>query len=178
MIKVQILDCKIEHKMKPIHNLSLILAFISLSILIILRFFNSDILSVIFFFFLVLALISITLFIICSLFFLKKKYLGEIYFEKEKVIINDTTYNLSLFNFDLNTGDKKIKLNKSNIKKLPYWGNYMINTKTNEKIEFFPNPEIEKISHHINIKNSSRPILKQPISDLLNSFMDTLWAMS
>jgi len=179
-IKLNILDCSFQRKLKPIQNISLIIFTVSWVFIFILLFFSSSWATILFYIFLLLSLISIVISIITSLLFFKKKKTGILEIDKEKVIINNKNiYNTKDCYFDLNVDSfEKHEVYKESIKKLPFWGNFIIQEKDNIKIEFEPNINLEKLIPYIKIKNTKRPALSMKTTDLFNNLMSLLWAAS
>lgn len=180
-VKLNILDCTLQRKLKPIQNLSLIIFTISWVFIFILLFSNSRWAAILFYTFIVLSLISIVITIIISLFFFKKKKIGTLEINQEKIIIdNKYTYATKDCYFDLNVDslEKQEKANKENIKEFPFWGNFIIQEKNNIKIEFEPNTDFEKIIPYIKINNRKRPALSMKTTDLFKNLMSLLWAAS
>ena len=179
-IKLNILDCSFQRKLKPIQNISLIIFTVSWFFIFGLLFFNSRWAAILFYGFIVLSSISIATSIITSLFFFKKKQIGILEISKEKIIINNKSiYNTKDCYFDLNIDSfEKQEIYNESIKKLPFWGNFLIQEKDNIKIEFEPNTNFEKVVPYIKIKNTKRSVLSMKTTDLFNNLMSLLWAAS
>ncbi len=178
-IVLNILDCSLQRRLKPIQNISLIIFTVSWVFIFILIFFNTRWASILFYAFIVLSLISAVTAIIISLFFFKKKKIGTAVVNTKKITINNNIYDINDWCFDFNIYSMEEQTTSTQtIEKLPYWGNYITEEKSNLKIEFEPNKNLENIFPHIKIKNTKRPALSMKTTDLFNNLMSLLWAAS
>lgn len=177
-VTLNILDCSLLRKLKPIQNLSLIIFTFSWLFIFTLLFFNNRFANILFYLFITISLMGLVAFISISLFFLQKKKIGTIEINKEKIVINDEIYNTEDCYFDFNTDSLEVEYDEDIIKKLPFWGNFITVEKSNLKIEFEPNENLEHIYSHIKIKNTKRPALSMKTTDLFNNLMSLLWAAS
>lgn len=179
-IKLNILDCSFQRKMKPVQNISLIIFTLSWLFIFVFLFFNNRIVSILFYSIMVISIVSGAIAIVTSLFFFKRKIIGVIEIYKNKIILEDREFNdINDFYLDLNIeGSKVHTLDEEIIKKLPFWGNFFVNEKKDLKIEFEPHYELKKIVPHIKIKNTKRSALSMKTTDLFNNLMSLLWAAS
>ena len=178
-IKLNILDCSFQRKLKPIQNLSLLTFTISWVFIFILLLFNGRWASILFYTLIVLSLISIIISIITSLFFFKKKKIGILEIDKEKIVINNKIYDVNDWYFDLNIYSIEEELSvQESIKRLPFWGNFIINKKQKTLIEFEPNSNLQKVITYFDVENSKRSALTMKTTDLFKNIMSILWAAS
>ncbi|WP_282160877.1 hypothetical protein [Ulvibacterium marinum] len=179
MVVLNILDCTLQRRIKPIQNISLIIFTLSWVLIFTLLFFDSRLASVLFYFFIAMSMVSAIAAIIFSLFFFKRKIIGVIKIRGDEITINNKNpRDINDYHLDLNVEDSKINiLDKETIKKLPFWGNFFVH-KNGSKIEFEPSDELKKIATYINIENTKRPVLSMKTTDLFKNLMNLLWAAS
>jgi len=178
-IILNILDCSLNRKFKPVQNLSLFFFTLCWLLIFITLLFNNKFTDILFYALIILSLVALTIFIILSILIIKKKRVRIVTLTENQIIINKVKiYDIKDFYFDFNVNQTKDSIDKNHIKKLPFWGNYIISKKNNIKIEIEPEEELKYLLPFISINNTKRSAFSMKTTDLFKSFMDILWAAS
>lgn len=169
-------------KIKPIQNLSLIIASALWVIILPLLLFENETMARIAGYFVVFSIIPISLFLVLSIPFLFFNKTGTALLEDDKLVIDEKSYDLKKVRLKLNI-DQSEWVNTSRsiaqkIKSLPKWGNYLI-LNTGKELEFKPTKQLEKFLDSIKISgHEKRSVLMVKTTDLFSNLVSMLWAAS
>lgn len=181
-ISISLVNHSFQRKVKPIQNLSLIIAGGLWLIILPLLFLGNESLARAAGYLIIFSGVPIVIFLLLSIPFLFSNKTGSILLKDNQLIIGKNSYDLGRVLFKLNIDqsdwDDTSKSYTEKIHSLPKWGNYLIVNK-NEEFEFLPDRKIEKYLLSIKISGyEKRPALMVKTADLFNSLMSMLWAAS
>ncbi|WP_452225618.1 hypothetical protein [Lacinutrix chionoecetis] len=91
----------------------------------------------------------------------------------ETIILNGKEiYQTNDMYLDLNTNsiDKNI-----NLKKIPFWGNYIRHKSQKIIIEFEPNSNLINAIDLLEVRNSKRSVLQFKTSEIIKEFLEFIW---
>lgn len=182
-LSLNLVDYTFQRRIKPIQNLSLIVAGILWIFILPLLLLNNQNLSAIASYLILFSIVPFSLFLVMSIPFFFKKKIGEVIIDRDKIKLNDRSYNLNHIRFELNidqaTWMDTTKSITKKIKSLPKWGNYIFISDKNIQLEFEPSESLEEIVKYSCVGGyEKRPALLFKTSDILNSLLSILWAAS
>lgn len=181
-LTIRLIDCTLHRKIKPTQNLSLILAGATWAIIIPLLFLENQAMARLAGYLILFSIIPIILFSLLSIPFLFRKKVGEAFYDSERLILNREYHDLSEVKIELSihqsSWTNKSENTSKKIRKLPFWGNYII-LNSGERFEFDPNEKfISFVPKNLVSGYQKRSVLLVKTTDLFNNIMSILWATS
>lgn len=181
-LSLSLVNQTFQRKIKPIHNITLLITVGLWLIILPLLSFGSETVYRIAAYLIIFSGFTLLIFFVLSISYLFSNKINNAVLTSNNLVIETNSYDyehvIFKLNIDQSEWDDQSESYNQKISSLPKWGNYII-INGSTKFEFLPDKNIEKFFTIIKVEGyKERPTLMLKTKDLFSGLMSMLWAAS